>query len=312
MSINTEEFATQITNKGVIQLSGAERVKYLQGQVTADIEQLTEQHALLTCHCDFKGKIWSVFQAVSWQDSILLLPHHSVLDKSLAELNKYGVFAKVEITNQSDNWTIIGGKGPSFEKTVIDLFGELPTSSKNAQSNEFGIVLFQGLPERRFLVLQPTDTANKLHYQLDGTSEQWDLEDIKGGIADVREQNSNEFVPQMLNLQYLAAIDFEKGCYMGQEVIARTKYLGRNKKAGFVLKGPLSKTDLTGELLEFEIEGNWRPGGKILTNASANNETWLFAVLANDTLIPSNFRLKSMPNILFVTQELPYDIQLPA
>ncbi|WP_158970437.1 tRNA-modifying protein YgfZ [Paraglaciecola sp. L3A3] len=308
MSASNNEYITQISNKGVIQLSGEERVKYLQGQVTADINKLQADNALLSCHCDFKGKIWSVFYTLSWQDSILLLPHQSVLEKSLAELNKYGVFAKVEITDQTPNWQLIGGCGEKMEQTISQFFGDLPKQNLATLSSEQGLVLCVDKTAKRYLVLQPTNATTQFTSPSTDSAELWEIDEIKAGLADIRQQSSNEFVPQMLNLQTLGAIDFEKGCYMGQEVIARTKYLGRNKKAGFILTSPTTNMPLDGELIEYQIEGNWRPGGKILRSATNGKLTWTFAVLSNDTETHTEFRLKSNTDVLFTTQPLPYEL----
>ncbi|MCF2946540.1 tRNA-modifying protein YgfZ [Paraglaciecola aquimarina] len=310
MSSATKEYITPITNKGVIQLTGEERVKYLQGQVTSDVAKLDEQKLQLTCHCDFKGKTWSVSYALNWQDSILLLPHKTALAKSLAELNKYGVFAKVEIADQTDNWQIIGGVGETFEQAIQDLFGSVPNTNEKVISNENGLAVLVSslhLPSR-FMVLQPIDAKQKLASESTDKGHLWEMDEIKAGIGEISEPTANEFVPQMLNLHCVDAIDFEKGCYMGQEVIARTKYLGRNKKAGFILASNSTQSNLTGESLEFEIEGNWRPGGTILRSATNDEQTWIFAVLAKDTQLGTEFRLKSKPDVIFNTQALPYEL----
>lgn len=304
----SQQFVNKLKNNGVIQISGEERVGYLQGQVTADINQLTDKNALLSCHCDFKGKVWSVNYTFAWQDSILLVTHNSVLEKSLAELNKYGVFAKVDITNQSDNWQITGGSGEKFEQSIINLFGELPTVDKNVRSNEYGLVMLLEQPHPRFLVLQPNNSEKTLNCAITEDPELWEIANIKAGIGEIREKTINEYVPQMLNLQALNAIDFKKGCYMGQEVVARTKYLGRNKRAGFILKAESENDDLTGEQLEYQIGENWRPGGKILRSGKGLGQTWIFAVLAIDTEVGSTFRVKSAPNTTFVAQALPYPL----
>jgi hypothetical protein len=304
-----KDYVTNITNKGVIQLTGEERVKYLQGQVTADINKLSPEHVLLACHCDFKGKIWSVFHTFSWKDTILLVTHESVLDKSLAELNKYGVFAKVEITDASNDWIITAGQGAEFETAITNLFGKLPVGDKKSVSNENGIVASIASPAQRYLVLQPADAEKKLEVTVSNQQNFWEVDDIKSGLGDIRVSSINEYVPQMLNLQILDAINFEKGCYMGQEVVARTKYLGRNKRAGFILKTDLIEQDLTGEQLEYQIGDNWRPGGKVLRSGSDFEQTWAFAVLSNETAIGSNFRVKSQPDIILQTQALPYNLE---
>ena len=306
---HTKQYANKLNNRGVIQLTGDEKVSYLQGQVTADINQLKDNHALLACHCDFKGKVWSIFYTFAWQDSILLVTNDSVLDKSMSELNKYGVFAKVEITNKSDSWQITGGSGDLFEKAIVEVFGALPSDDMEVLSNTYGLVMSIDQPEKRYLVLQPNNTQQQLTYDLPENDDLWEIADIKAGLGDIRESTINEYIPQMLNLQALNAIDFEKGCYMGQEVVARTKYLGRNKRAGFVLTTDSSINDLSGEQLEYQIGENWRPGGKILRSGSDSRKTWIFAVLANDTEVGSVFRVKSSPNTIFVAQALPYPLQ---
>ncbi|MDU0354377.1 tRNA-modifying protein YgfZ [Paraglaciecola aquimarina] len=306
MSSSNHEYVTQLTNKGVIQLRGDERVKYLQGQITADVTKLSQEQALLACHCDFKGKVWSVFYMLDWQDSILLLPHHSVLEKSLSELNKYGVFAKVDIDDQTNNWNIIAGCGVEFEQHISNVLDALPSKNMSTIANEHGLALCVDKLAKRYLVLQPKDAAHSIEINASDSAELWEIDEIKSGLADVRAQSSNEFVPQMLNLQTLGAIDFEKGCYMGQEVIARTKYLGRNKKAAFMLQSSTANTQVEGELLEYQIDGNWRHDGKILRSATNNDLTWALAVLSNDTETRAEFRLKSNTNVLFTVQALPY------
>ena len=311
--IQTKQYANKLKNSGVIQLTGEEKVKYLQGQITADVNQLTQNKALLASHCDFKGKVWSVFYTLLWQNSILLVTHKSVLEKSLSELNKYGVFAKVDITNQSGNWQVTGGSGEIFEKATLDLFDELPSGDRNVISNANGLVMSVAQPEQRYLVLQPNDAEKQLLLNESENGELWEIADIKSGLGDIRETTINEYVPQMLNLQAMDAIDFEKGCYMGQEVVARTKYLGRNKRAGFILtaqtESQFDNKDLSGEPLEYQIGENWRPGGKILRSGSNAGQTWIFAILAKDTPVDSAFRMKSSSKTIFVTQALPYTLQ---
>ncbi|MEP0356187.1 tRNA-modifying protein YgfZ [Paraglaciecola sp.] len=300
-------YICELNNKGIIQLQGEERVKYLQGQVTADIEVLTKAKSLLSCHCDFKGKVWNVSYILSWEDSILLVTHKTALTRSLGELNKYGVFAKVDINDDSDNWQVLGGKGLEFEEYITEQFGSLPKEHQSTVSNDSGLVISIESPSPRYLVVQKKASLPALSLQPE--DQEWELDDIKSGLAEIKVETSNEYVPQMLNLQALNAINFDKGCYMGQEVVARTKYLGRNKRASFILSARLTTEDLTGQSLEYQVGENWRPGGKILRSASINNQTTILAVLPIDTAIPSVFRLKSSPSVIFTTETLPYKIQ---
>ena len=307
--IKTAQYTNRLLDSGVIQLTGEEKVTYLQGQITADVNKLTQYNSLLGSHCDFKGKVWSVFYSFLWQNSILLITHKSVLGKSFSELKKYGVFAKVEITDQTSNWQITGGCGEKFEDALFKIFDQLPSGDRNVISNENGIVMSVEQPVQRYLVIQPCNAEKQLPKSEIDDNQLWEIADINAGLGDIRGTTINEYVPQMLNLQAMDAIDFEKGCYMGQEVVARTKYLGRNKRAGFILKTQTDTKDLCGEQLEYQIGENWRPGGMILRSGSDKGQTWIFAILAKDTQIGSTFRVKSSPNIIFIAQALPYPLQ---
>ncbi len=304
-----QNYIAKLDHLAVIQLAGEERVKYLQGQVTADINKLTADKMQLACHCDFKGKMWSVLNILAWQDSILLITHQSVVAKTLAELNKYGVFAKVTITDVTEDWQLIGGAGAELEQQLATLSTELPNEHNQCITNSNGIIVSHITPQQRYLVLQPKNAAKKLDLSHCSNHKYWQVDQIKAGLGQIESNTSNEFIPQMLNLQMLNAIDFEKGCYMGQEVVARTKYLGRNKRAGFILQSDRCQQDLAGEQLEYQIGENWRPGGTIVNSAEDKTHTWAFAVLAKDTEIGSKFRVKSAPQITLVTQPLPYELE---
>ena len=150
--------------------------------------------------------MWSTFYTFVWQDSILLMPHLSVLDTSLSELNKYGVFSKVDITNQSDNWDIIGGCGSTFEKAIEKTFGQLPLGNREVVATENGIVMSIESPEQRYLTLQPKDASKKLDCKPSENDNQWEIADIKSGLGDIRKDTQGEFIPQMLNLQFLDSL----------------------------------------------------------------------------------------------------------
>ena len=291
----------------MIQLSGLEKEKYLQGQITADVSVLTANKALLACHCDFKGKTWSVSYLFSWQDQLLMLLHRSVLEKSLSELKKYGVFAKVTIVESSDDWLISAGLGKALEAEIISIFGHLPEHNQEIVQNDNGLVMALQGNVMRYLILQPQNAAVKITVEQTSAGENnWEVEDIKAGIADVRLATCNEFVPQMMNLEQLDAISFTKGCYMGQEVVARTKYLGKNKRAAFRLYAEGVHPTAAGDNLEIQLGENWRPAGKILRSATLKGQSWLLAVLAHDTEVGAVMRLKESPESVFTVLPQPY------
>jgi folate-binding protein YgfZ len=139
----------------------------------------------------------------------------------------------------------------------------------------------------------------------------WDAMNIQDAIPYVEAETSNEFVPQMLNLQAVFGIDFDKGCYMGQETIARTKFLGRNKRASYILTGEgveIAPHLSPGTALEKQAGENWRSGGTVLQSAVYEGNTLMLAVLANDTQIDDVLRLKEFPEQQFTVSALPYKL----
>lgn len=306
------DFACQLADLGVIKLVGEQATSYLQGQVTANVENLTEDQYLLGCHCDFKGKTWNVFYVFGSATELYMLCHKECIPASLTELKKYGVFSKVEISDDSENWTVWGGAGQNIKGLSTELLGNIPDDGNSLVSAEGGFALNLSAPQDRLLLVVPSNQEEAVTAALSDvmySPEVWELLDIQAGIANIQGETSNEFVPQMLNMQALDAIDFQKGCYMGQEVVARTKYLGKNKRASFILRSEQTADLAAGDTLEIQVGENWRRGGVIIRSINLQNQSWALAVLPNDSQPGDVLRNKAHPEQLFEVQALPYEIE---
>ena len=135
----------------------------------------------------------------------------------------------------------------------------------------------------------------------------WGL-DIKAGIPHLEAVHQGEYIPQMLNLQALDGISFTKGCYMGQEIVARAKYRGANNRALFVLAGQASGPVASGDTLEIQLGDNWRRSGMVLNVWQQDGQLWLTAVLPKDTEADASFRLKQEEGSRLALQPLPYSL----
>ena len=135
----------------------------------------------------------------------------------------------------------------------------------------------------------------------------WGL-DIKAGIPHLEAVHQGEYIPQMLNLQALEGISFTKGCYMGQETVARAKYRGANNRALFVLAGQASGPVASGDTLEIQLGDNWRRSGMVLNAWQQDGQLWLTAVLPKDTEADASFRLKQEEGSRLSLQPLPYSL----
>ena len=289
----TPQWQAHLSHLGIIKITGTDTVKYIQGQVTCNIETLNSERWTFGAHCDFKGKMWSFFQASFWDDALLLICPKDVIPSALSELKKYGVFSQVEIADASAEFFLVGSGRDHGE------FGQVSRTSES---------LVLSMSNKAITRALHIHQANTLNSELPDGAKVWQALDIQSGIGTITSSTSNEYVPQMLNLQALDAIDFKKGCYMGQEVVARTKYLGKNKRAGYILTCNSLVNIQAGELLELQVGDNWRRGGQILSSGQCDGHTYLFAVLPNDTEIDVPLRLKSQPDIIVSTQALPYSL----
>lgn len=306
-----DTFLCHLTQLGIISVAGQDAQSYLQGKLTIDMEKLDESEAKLGCHCDFKGKTWSVFYATREQDHFDLLCHKESLPGSLSELKKYGVFSKADFLDCSENWTVLGGAGEPVETWIKAYFGSVPARQMQKITASGGYVFALVDPKPRYIMVLKPNVAQQLVDELKSELQEetvWEALDIQAGIANIQQATTNEFVPQMMNLQAMDAISFTKGCYMGQEVVARTKYLGKNKRAAFILSANDKVTSCAGDLLEMQIGENWRRAGTVLRAASLSDQTWLLAVLPNDLDMTQKLRLKDNPEQTFTLQPLPYEV----
>jgi tRNA-modifying protein YgfZ len=304
------EYLVKLEDRKALKVSGPDTTKYLQGQLTHDIKLLSRERSLLACHCEFKGKTWDIYTVATDGNNNFLIGHRGAVDKSLEQLKKYAVFSQVEITPAED-YVLLGGCGESVQQWIAEHFASLPDRHQGAICNNQGVVIRLDSPHTRYMLLLKSDLAEDLMHKAAPLSPPplWNLLDIQAGVASLNADTSGEFVPQMMNMQALDAISFSKGCYMGQEVVARTKFLGKNKRAAFILKAQGHRALKPGDILEKQLGENWRRGGTVLSCVALAKETWVLAVLANDTASDEILRSKEQPDIHFKVQPLPYTLE---
>lgn len=294
-------------------LTGADAEKYLQGQVTADVAQLTEHQHLLAAHCDPKGKMWSNLRLFRRQDGFALIERRSLRDAQLTELKKYAVFSKVTIA-PDDEHILLGVAGFQARAALNNLFSELPDAEKQVVSEGETSILWFEHPAERFLLVTDVATAERVTDALRGeaqlnNSQQWLALNIEAGLPVIDAVNSAQFIPQATNIQALGGISFKKGCYTGQEMVARAKFRGANKRALWTLTGRASRVPEAGEDLELKMGENWRRTGTVLAAVQLDDGRLLVqVVMNNDMEADSVFRVRDDANTLSI-EPLPYSLE---
>ncbi len=308
-----ENYLIALDDISAITLSGEEQTSYLQGQVTCDVQQLTANNLINGAHCDAKGKVYSVFRLFKRQDALWLLQPKATLAASLAALQKFGVFAKVTINEQQCHqcYALVGQQAGDMLKAQ---FAQVPDSmTPVVHCNNTTLIYISQLNKiARYLIIdnakQLTQLIQKISLPIYPQSV-WDLHEIMAGFPLLNQSAIGEYVPQMLNVQAINGISFTKGCYLGQETVARMQYLGRNKRALFILSGNTDTNITLDDVIEQQLGENWRSAGKLLSFYQADNgDLYLQAVLANNIEGKLRLRTSNETSIELTPIDLPYSL----
>lgn len=292
---------------GVTTLDGADNRQFLQGQLTCELDELTTSHSQLGAHCDAKGKMMAVLRLIDTDSRILALQAADNTATHLPQLAKYAVFSKVTITNDSEHYFCTGLAGTASNEWLTNELGLSLTNINDAANTPFGSVVKVDASEltSRYLFVSNAQQHNDLMTALTLTThhslpnELWFALDCNAGIAKVMPATQAEFVPQMLNLQMVDAISFKKGCYIGQETVARMHFRGLNKRAMFILQSSSHIACNVGDNVEKQLGESWRNAGTIVSVQHTQDQTIACAILPNDFELDGLLRVKNGDNLHF-------------
>ncbi|WMY95427.1 MAG: tRNA-modifying protein YgfZ [Arsenophonus sp.] len=292
-----------------ITIDGIDLIQYLQSQFTADVLSLQKNKHVFTAHCNPKGKMHSTLHLFHYKKGFAYILRKSVAKKQIDALKKYSIFSNITIKKESDI-ILLGVVGQNAQKKLKIFFPQLPNKEQSVISFEETVLLHFHLPTDRFLIATNKIIANQLtkYFRIHSNSQKWLALNISAGIANIDIENNQKFIPQSANLEALpASISFQKGCYIGQEIIALTKYRGSNKNRMFFLQGTAKTTPKIGDGVEWQCKNHWRHVGKVLAAVKLTNSTISIQIIMNNE-IPENsiFRLIKEENSRLRIHPLPY------
>lgn len=207
---------------GVLRVSGLDAKKFLQGQTTCDINKLSQDSGLYGAICNIKGRIISSFYIVQNNDDVLMVMARDLVEKTLLHLKKYAVFFKTELVDEQDNFTV-----------YTKLAAKNIESDSNVSSN-----IFVTTQDNETITLTVSNEPLKVQLLI-APSNQTAIEEENPELAAlavlaarplINLEQSETILPQWLNMQSTGGISFTKGCYTGQEIVARMQYKGKSKK----------------------------------------------------------------------------------
>ncbi|MEE4244835.1 MAG: hypothetical protein V2I33_05465 [Kangiellaceae bacterium] len=226
----------ELADYGVIKIAGADADKLLQGQLTCDVTKVTQHTASLAALCNVKGRVISLFTLLRpFDDDVfyMLMPV-SLISITLATLKKYAPFYKVELTDESQQFRVVGWH--------IDKLGASDLSPFSCVTDEKHNACHIVYPNSHLLSMISIDSGADYHIERNSDTALWYVNAFTAGIAELSDTTSEHFLPHNLNLPELHAVSFDKGCYTGQEVIARMHYKGTLKSHLFLLSADIDES----------------------------------------------------------------------
>jgi folate-binding protein YgfZ len=315
----TQSVISPLMKNGLIRIRGVNAKTFLQGQLSCDVNPVSSSVSTFGAYCTIQGRVQAFFTLFLHDNDYFMLLPLSILPATLAELKKYGAFSKVAIDDVSDQFNTIGlycKKDSSFYSVLssdnsLKLF---PTDANANTVNDNGIISIQPVAVVdkiiSFIIVesgQSTSLWEKL-CSLNATpvgDQAWQVVLIENGIPSIDEKTMNEFLPHSLNLPQLNAVHFKKGCYRGQEIVARMQYKGKIKK--HLYRAVFSGTSLpqNGTLIVTEEK---KEAGQFVNTVMISSDEGVCLAIIGDEIALENAMLYSHDGSVVIKEIKPFDL----
>ena len=311
--------ALRLEDWGVIAARGEEAAKFLHSQLTQDLALQTPQQARLAGYCSAKGRLLATLVAFKpAADEILLALPAELLAQTQKRLSMFVLRAKCKLSDasagQAGGWAVWGLAGSAAQQWLGEDAPQGPWSARSKVLGDGRLAWVTRLPDAgstagalpRHLLLMPADAPPPALPALSAAD--WAALDVAAGLAWVRGATVEQFVPQMLNLELLGGVNFQKGCYPGQEIVARSQYRGTIKRRtfAFACEAPAQ----VGQEV-FHSEDPEQPAGLVAGVAAQGPASLLLVETKLAALQSGSLHLGSAQGPALCQRALPYDVAEP-
>jgi hypothetical protein len=225
----TLQGVASLPHLGVIRVQGEDAARFLQGQLTQDFALLGTGEARLAAFCNAKGRMLASFIGFKrTADDILLVCSRDILPATLKRLSMFVLRAKARLTDATTEWAVYGLAGDAVPAPARGAAPWTLLADGDARITS----LYPADGQSRALWVGPASAGAPAGPQLDAAP--WAWSEVRSGIATITAPVVEAFVPQMLNYESVGGVNFKKGCYPGQEVVARSQFRGTLKRRAFV------------------------------------------------------------------------------
>jgi len=297
-----EDFVAVLDHLGALRFSGEDAANFLQGQLSCDVDSVSLRSASYGAYCTPKGRMLANFLLWREEEGFLMALSRDIVSAVQRQISKYVLRSKVKIADASGSIVLAGAAGARASGIFSAMLGELPAKAHEVRSVP-GIGTAVRLNDGRlFLAL-----AAPLESRVDlADARIWRWLDIRAGLPLVTTATQDQFVPQMANLELIGGVSFAKGCYTGQEVVARAHHLGKVKRRMFLANVPVSA--LPGDALYSEDLGDQASGMVVNAEASPEGGHDLLAVVQAASRERSTVHLKALDGPALRFLALPYAV----
>ncbi|NQW34579.1 MAG: folate-binding protein YgfZ [Methylophilales bacterium] len=234
----TKNIIFDLKKLSIIKVEGEDAHTFLQGQITNDISIATPTQSIHAGFCNPKGRLLAFFHIIKYLDSYLLICSASIAENITKKLSMYVLRSRVKVELNPKGIMYFGALIGNQDE-CISLEGKLPTTPMEvANQSSLTIIRLHGDIPRLLFIGEKNDCLNFIEKNCSQFEEKsfndWSLQNIKSGIPSIYHETQEQFIPQSINLDIIGAINFKKGCYTGQEIVARTHYLGKPKRRMYI------------------------------------------------------------------------------
>lgn len=304
-----------LSHYGLISAYGDDAADFLQGQLTNDIRNVDANHSQLSAYCTPKGRMLANFRIFKRNDTYYLRLPRQLLESTLNRIRMFVLMSKVTMEDSSESLVHFGVSGPTAEQHLNDFFNQLPEKNDDvSQINGYTIIRVPGV-HPRFEIYGELEPMIELWNSLDVHAAPvgygpWSRLDILSGIPVIYPETSEAFVPQMTNMQVINGVNFKKGCYTGQEVVARMQYLGKLKRRMYLVKIASENSINPGDIL-FSSDTSSGQGTGTIVDAQPDSEggTDALAVIDISSAEKGNLKLYDENGPAISLQTLPYAVE---
>ncbi len=230
-----------LKNLGVIRAEGEDAIKFLQGQLTQDVALMGLNQAHLAAFCNNKGRMQASFVLFKRSEhEILMVCSADILQQTIKRLSMFVLRAKVKLLDASADFSLFGLVGSAIDAIESIADNDRTHWSKLDFEGQDLVFLYPGAGFERALWCAPAATPPP-----GGTTLApgiWEWLEVQSGIAMITQPIFEAFVPQMLNYESVGGVNFKKGCYPGQEIVARSQFRGTLKRRAYLLHGDAAMT----------------------------------------------------------------------